>query len=290
MKAQTLFLLVPMFLGSVAANAATCSRMNLTKCLDSVCAINIGANPGARCQYCGAGDSVPETPKNMPMVSVGKSSSTSLSDKELKNAPKVPGERYVWAQAQCLKKIAGCTPDDIEDAYDKLIDQSCTAAGISIQRDNAAAKLNNLQNKTMAQCQTAVQACLVKPNRCGPDYKKCATDADFDQSFAACSVEESAGCDNEFFADIRTQMIADRDEMFAAADAVFESIIAAYQTARQSKLESITKACADNTNRDKCVDHVCATNMPNKCATDFPGEKASAILWCKYYILACERL
>ena len=70
------------------AFAATqqCSRANLTRCLDSVCAINISSNPAARCQYCGSvGAGTPPNTK-MKSVSVGASAKYNISDKELKKA------------------------------------------------------------------------------------------------------------------------------------------------------------------------------------------------------------
>ena len=61
-----------------------CSVANLTRCLDSACAINIGANPAARCQYCGsesAGE--PEKSTAMKSISAGASAKYNISDKEL---------------------------------------------------------------------------------------------------------------------------------------------------------------------------------------------------------------
>ena len=60
-----------------------CSVANLTRCLDSACAINIGANPAARCQYCG--DSSAGTPTQstaMKSISAGASAKYNISDKE----------------------------------------------------------------------------------------------------------------------------------------------------------------------------------------------------------------
>ena len=120
-----------------------CSVANLTRCLDSVCAINIGANPAARCQYCGSSSAGEPTKSTaMKSVSAGASAKYIISDKELKKAPSDPGERYVWGTKLCLEKLSGCTPDDVEENYDNLIEQSCKAAGISADFVNLAKKAN----------------------------------------------------------------------------------------------------------------------------------------------------
>ena len=107
-----------------------CSVANLTRCLDSVCAINVGANPAARCQYCGSASAgEPSKSTTMKSISAGAFAKYTISDKELKKAPSDPGERYVWGTKLCLQKVSGCTPDDVTDNYDSLVEQSCKAAG-----------------------------------------------------------------------------------------------------------------------------------------------------------------
>ena len=99
---------------------AVCSRANLTRCLDSVCAINVSTNPAARCQYCGttnAGE--PPTKNGIKSVSVGASTRFNISDKELKSAPNDPGQRYVWATTKCIERVTDCTPDDVSDELRK---------------------------------------------------------------------------------------------------------------------------------------------------------------------------
>lgn len=287
MARQILFLTFILAICPWTLHAATCSRMNLTKCLDSVCAINSGSNPAARCQYCGtASAGTPPSTKGMRTVSVGKSSSTTISDKELKNAPTDPGARYTWATQQCLDKIAGCTPDDVTEVYDKLIEQSCTAAGVTAQMASAASKLQ--QSKTEATCRSEIQVCLVSDSKCAPDYSLCQNDADFDRSFSACAVQ-AAGCD-AFVANLRTAMMDSRNEELAATADILNGVINAYRTARQMKWEQTKANCVNNLGRDRCIEHVCATNMPNKCAEGYQAEKASATLWCKYYETACNQL
>ena len=133
MKHSALFLVLGLVFVPTFSFGA-CSVANLTRCLDSACAINIGANPAARCQYCGSSAAgKPSTANVMKNISAGSVTKYILSDKELKKAPSDPGERYVWATKQCLKKLKDCTPDDVSDNYDSLIEKSCTAAGIAAE-------------------------------------------------------------------------------------------------------------------------------------------------------------
>ena len=56
-----------------------CSVANLTRCLDSVCAINIGANPAARCQYCGSSNAGEPTKSTaMKSITAGASAKYTL--------------------------------------------------------------------------------------------------------------------------------------------------------------------------------------------------------------------
>ena len=80
----SLFMILPTFV------YGACSIGNLTKCLDSVCAINMGANPAARCQYCGSASAGEPTKSTaMKSVSAGSSTKYSISDKELKKHQKI---------------------------------------------------------------------------------------------------------------------------------------------------------------------------------------------------------
>lgn len=280
------FALSAIFLPSLADAAATCSRANLTRCLDSVCAINVNSNPAARCQYCGTSSAgEPPKSKSMKSVSVGQSSKNTLSEKELKAAPTDPGQRYAWATAQCIAKLGGgCTPDDVSDAYDSLIEQSCTAAGISAQMSSLQADLK--KTKSQSSCNTDITSCLVAANRCGPDYAACQSDADFDNFFAACSVE-ATGCD-QYMSAIRTELFNSRNDAIANAAEAPKKIAESYQAARNKKRTSIQSTCADNASRDQCVETVCQNNMRNKCATS--SEKSNAILLCKFYEVACTTI
>ena len=288
MKTQILLLLSAALLCTNAHAVAKCSHANLTRCLDSACAINISSNRAARCQYCGTSSAgtPPAAKKGMKSVSVGTSSKYNITDKELKNAPEDPGERYAWATAQCIKKVSGCTAEDVSDTYDKLIEQSCTAAGVSAKLDKTLDQI--AKKKTKSSCKTDITACLVADKYCTADYRKCSENADFDKFFSTCSVN-ATGCD-DYISEIRETLIAARDEAIKNTDTVLNKIISAYKTARDKKLSEIKAGCTDNAARDACVETVCARNMPNKCGDGYESEKASAIGLCKFYDIACATI
>ncbi|MDR0741501.1 MAG: hypothetical protein LBF28_01885 [Rickettsiales bacterium] len=288
-KIATLFIAAVCIMpaGFGAADAASCSRSDLTKCLDSACATNIGANPAARCQLCGtssAGSAPSDT--GMKSLSVGASARNTLSAKELKSAPSDPGARYAWATGECIKKITACTDEDVSDAYDKLIEQSCKSAGISagMLELHAAAK----KTKTRASCDTDIKACLTDSKRCGANYAACEENADFDKFFSACAVEAS-GCGEHMNA-IRTDLVSARDSSIKSQDTLLANIIKAYQTARESKLKSAEDSCKDSHAKKSCINTACETNMKNKCAAGFESEKSMATLLCAFHDTACSRL
>lgn len=288
MKTQILILISAVLLCSHAQAASKCSRANLTRCLDSACAINISSNPAARCQYCGTSTAgtPPSTKKGMKAISAGASAKYNISDKDLKKAPTDPGERYAWATAQCMKKISGCTANDVSDVYDKLIEQSCTAAGVAANLDTTLERV--AKKKTKSACKTDITTCIVSEKNCSADYRNCSEDADFNKFFASCSVS-ATGCDDHL-ADIRETLISARDEHVKNTDSILNKIITAYKTARDKKIADIKNGCTDNNERDACVEHVCASNMPNKCGDGYESERASAILLCKFYDVACATI
>lgn len=269
-----------------AYGATSCSRANLTRCLDSACAINIGSNPAARCQYCGTASAGTPQVGGMRSISAGASAKYNLTDKELKKAPTDPGSRYAWATAQCIKKVAGCTTDDVSSAYDSLIEQSCKAAGISAQMATLQAEAR--KKPTKSSCTTSIRSCIVAANKCGSDWRACEANADFDKFFSACGVD-ATGCD-AYMSAIRSDMISARDSAIANADAAVQGIIKGYQNARENKLTAARTSCRDNASRDACIESVCENNMRNKCAPDFPGERSMAVQLCKFYELACNVL
>ncbi len=289
MKTNILFFAFVTALFPAMGNAATtCSKANLTRCLDSACAINISSNPAARCQYCGtASAGTPPTKKGMQSISVGTSSKNTLTEKELKSAPSDPGERYVWATSQCIAKLGGtCTTDDVADTYDKLIEQSCKAAGVTAQRDSARASLKKTVSSTS--CKTDITACLIADKKCGADYSACEDDTVFNNYFSACSVE-AVGCD-QHLSSIREGLIAARNDAVKNADVLLAGIVKSYQDKRNAKLNAAKKGCENDNARDLCIETICQNNMKNKCAIGFESEKSAAVQLCKFYDTACNTL
>jgi len=264
-----------------------CSVSNLTRCLDSACAINVGANPAARCQYCGSSEAgTPAKSTAMKSISAGSSAKYTISDKDLKKAPSDPGERYAWATKICLGKVQGCTTDDVDENYDPLIEKSCTAAGISAQMANLAKKVN--EEKTQSECSRGIGACIIDDKRCMADYRNCESDADFDRFFSDCAVA-STGCES-FSGDIRNTLITARNNAIANAQKVLEMIVSTYQTARENRLNSAKKSCVDDASTKKCIAAVCANNMPHKCEAEYDYEETWAGQLCEFHKIACNRL
>ena len=269
--------------GSFAATQQ-CSRANLTRCLDSACAINMSSNPAARCQYCGSVSAGTPPNTKMKSVSVGTSAKYNISDKDLKKAPTAPGERYAWATKQCIAKVSGCTPDDVTEAYDKLIEQSCTAAGVSAQMEKLQADLK--KTRTKSDCESEITACVINASGCTADYRACKENASFDRVFASCSAL-STGCDN-FTSEIRTALLNERDNAVENADLILAKIVGAYQAMRNATLADIKNGCKDNRLYDECIETVCNRNMPDKCAAE--DEQVSAGLLCQFHKTACNTL
>ena len=267
------------------ANAAPskCSKANLTRCLDSACAINIGVNPSARCQYCGTSSAgTPPTQKGLTNVTAGQSTKYALSDKELKSAPSDPGKRYVWASKECIKKLPDCTPDDISDAYDKLIEQSCRAAGASIKTANAAASFNNAP--TQKTCNETLTICIT--NKCGASYDMCQEDSDFDKFISECAVD-ATGCD-EYIAEFRTGVANERKAEYERRENILLAVVGDIQTTRADNLATARAECTNDAKYESCVTSMCNGRMKNKC--NDKTEKSMAGLLCKYYKTACNAL
>lgn len=287
MKKHTLILFtIASLVPGVSGAATTCSRANLTRCLDSACAINISSNPAARCQYCGTSSAGEPTSVGMRSISVGTSAKYNISDKDLKNAPTEPSERYAWAAKQCLKKVAGCSVDDIAETYDTLIEQSCKAAGIAAEMKTLAQEASEKRSSTS--CTAELTACIIKDTHCGSDYSNCKQDADFNKFFAACGVD-ATGCD-EHMSNIRDNLIAARDNAINNAESLLQAIVMAYENTRTNLLNSTKNQCADNSGRDACIERVCAANMTNKCGDGFEEERAMATQLCKFHEIACATL
>ena len=284
MKSTNLIFVV--FLGCViafSANAAVskCSKTNLNRCLDSVCAINIGTNPAARCQYCGTSSAgTPPAQKGITSITAGQSTKYTLTDKELKVAPSDPGKRYMWATTECIKKLPGCTTDDVSASYDKLIEQSCKAAGVSMQTAKAISDLNS--KPTKAKCTENLNTCLTK--KCGSSFETCEQDSDFDKFISECATE-SSGCD-EYIAEFRKTSTTQRKNTYAARENVLQTLVDGYKQARENRLTTTRTKCTKGTAKKSCVDTVCDMYMVDKCNES--TEKAMADQLCKFYETACS--
>lgn len=263
--------------------SAACSRANLTRCLDSACAINIGANPAARCQYCGTSSAgTPTVQKSMRNVAVGATAKYNISDKDLKKAPSDPGARYIWATKQCLAKVSGCNADDVSEIYDSLIEQSCTAAGVSAQMSNA----QNAANKKVSQksCDSIIRTCVIDEKHCMADWKNCKTDTEFANVFAVCGLE-SGGCD-EYLSTIRADLDKIRINTLANADKIIDAIVANYRDVRSKKMNNIRQSCKTGDAHKQCIISVCKNNLKSECA---PGSDnlSMAEQLCGFYNVAC---
>lgn len=275
---------------------AACSRANLTRCLDSACAINISSNPAARCQYCGTSDAGEPNDAGLRAVSVGSSSRFAIAPRDLKSAPSDPGERYVWASKKCLTLVRDCTADDISETYDQLIEQSCTASGINAQM--AVLFENARKTKSATTCKSEITACMVGDTKCTSKYTGCDTDADFDKYFSECAIA-SVGCD-EYLADIRTTLTTSRDNAVKNAETALLAIVQSYRDARASRLATITTSCANNAARDACIASICNRSMPNRCDATVEtaesyqkvvkSEIAIATQLCQFIDIACSTL
>jgi len=279
------FLIAGLFMLPNTGWAASCSRINLTKCLDSACAINLSSNPGARCQYCGTADAGTPADTGLKSISAGTSSKNTIPAKELKQAPSDPGDRYVWATKKCLEIVQNCSPDDVEEAYDPLIEKSCTAAGI--KNDMASLQKKTAKNKkTATSCTDEISACITKAEKCNSDYSKCADDAQFNNFFASCS-SQATGCTN-FIDAARKNIISTRDSTLNARDSNIQTIVNARKNAREQKISSIKSKCAKNSDFDICVENVCQNNTNSNCATS--DDKTIANALCQFHKTACTKV
>ena len=263
------------------ATAATCSRINLTRCLDSACAINMSANPSARCQYCGTADAgLP--PANLRAVGTATSKNT-ISARDLKSAPSDPGERYIWATEKCLSIVANCTTDDVDETYDELIEKSCNAAGLAMDTSKLQKQVTT-NTKTQSACTNEITVCMTANNKCGTDYSKCTDDAAFDGFFATCAVN-ATGCTN-FTRGALDTIDAARKSTLSATSANIDAIANAHKNTREQKLSSINSGCKNDSDFNKCVNTVCQNNTVDNCATD----KTIATTLCEFHKTACTKI
>jgi hypothetical protein len=273
--------------------AAKCKTSDLQKCLDSVCLDDMDS--GSRCYMCGT--SVAKKPEKqkyalgdtpeMQSLSLGKSSKNTISEKDLKKAPSEPGERYQWASAECVKKLKDCSPDDVTESYDKLIDQSCKIAlGAS---DYEASMKKAAIKKTSNQCDSEISLCLLSENKCGGNMLNCEEDSEFNRNYSACAVEASK-CD-EFVTTLRDKMMRQRDDMVAKKKSRLSDLVKLRQLEREEKMAAAGRVC--NGGKDACIIEMCG-NLPN--GLDENGlcgdrnEKIWASSMCKFVDIACDRL
>lgn len=294
MKYHNLFLATGLFFVPYLAFGA-CSTTNLTRCLDSVCAINIGANPGARCQYCGSAEYGKSTTEGvMKNVTAGTAAKYTISAKELKKAPSDPGQRYIWATEQCLRKVKDCVQEDVDETYDPLIEKACETVGISMNKQALISK--STQTKSASSCSTEITSCIIAETHCAANYKNCELDTDFNKFFSDCIIKHN-GCD-EFLSDIRSKLVSARDTAIQNADEALQRIVQTHQTQREADKTKAREGCINNNLKNQCIKTVCNRNMPNKCATTLEnadeekrkGERAMAELLCEYIDIACSRL
>lgn len=267
---------------------ASCLRTNLTKCLDSACAINATTNRAARCQYCGAAsannNAQPDT--GARSVSIGSSTKYIISSSELHDAPSDPGQRYVWATRLCLERVPDCTPDDVTETYDTLIEQSCT----TMIQDEARAqekKQNSANNQTQSSCSDKISLCMKTTARCGSDFSGCADDSAFTRNFSVC-VTDARGCD-KYASDIRAELVSRRDAAVKKQQDQMQRNVKEHAKKREETAQKNQKLCTNDAGRESCISEICAT-MPNNCGLGFADERSMATQLCKYWDTACATL
>ncbi|MDR0967494.1 MAG: hypothetical protein LBL75_01530 [Rickettsiales bacterium] len=258
---------------------SACSKIAMTDCLDSVCAINANINQGARCQLCGT----PSAGTIPGLKSVVASSKNALSAADIKSAPTNPVARYTWAIEKCMEKQKNeCGVDDTL-FYDDLIEKSCQYAGgaaVAGQKLKAGAA----ETKT-ATCAESINTCV--STQCGTGWKNCLDDSALGRLFAGCAV--SAGNCDESTDDIYKDIVRVRDNAVNNKDKNIAAIAAEHKSARESKMKIAADNCAGNAGFDACVQSVCDNNMPNKCDAAFPSEMSNANQMCQFERTACER-
>lgn len=297
MKTYTYIFMVTALLCGTAHAASSCSHANLTRCLDSVCAINGSMNAAARCQYCGdAGAGAPPsgTAQKLKSLSTGTSSKYTISAKELESAPTDdPSSRMFWAAEKCLAKVSGCTSDDITEVYIPLIEQSCRAAGIKADMSESIANSDKPKDENV--CRSSIAKCMQSDNHCASYYSSCTDDSIFNEHFSVC-VSLNNGCD-EHLATIRTNLISARDNAIKTAANYLKGVVTGLQQERQAKINQAQSDCKNDQGFENCVKNVCEENMRDKCngQTTSGNNTANAELsvareLCQFYKTACDAL
>lgn len=274
-------LIVPFGMVKAASN---CSKLSLIQCLDSACAYNININPGVRCQMCGSARAgAIKIDSEIQQLSIGKSEKNILSSEQLKSAPTDPGKRYIWATDQCIKKLPDCTTSDVNETYDKLIEQSCRAAGTDIEMTQVLK--DALRTKSLDTCKSEMQLCITADSKCNSDYSNCLSDDNFYNFFSVCS-GNLIRCD-EFANKLYDDFTDARNTSLNYTANLIQNIANDYKTSRENKINSVKSGCENNNAFNSCVKTVCETNMKNKCIGIYDYERTMATLICGYYKIAC---
>ncbi len=273
------------YMCTVASPAfAVCNSLNLTRCLDSACVQNSG-DTGDRCRLCGT-DLASGAKNNAPAMkslSIGSSSKIILSDDDLATAPATAGSRYSWATEKCIKKVDGCTADDVTKNYDSLIEQSCK----SVITEKSYSKALSAQNvtKSVDSCNIDIAGCLTADLRCGSDWSRCSDESVYSILFSECSI--STGC-SDLVQGSKPTIDALRVSGLNARKVSVENITKKYSALRESKIKDANDACSGN-GKQICITNICKS-MANNCEEDFEDEKKLAEYFCKYVDTACEKL
>ena len=299
------FIIVAMCLCAVPlarAQSAACSVQNLVRCIDSACDTASEYGMAARCVVCGTTAAATQNNlleqyrfgggvRGLTPLSVGYTSSAVL---DMRGAPTDPGKRYAWAAEECMKKNSGCTIDDVEKNYDKLMEQSCRAALSEKEYEAAFAELRR-NRKTESGCRSDLMNCMARDNRCGANFASCEAEAEFDRNFSACTIDTDCGSLTRDFATnrdplavIKSEIRSSRDSYFASRAAQLKDLIAAHQSARDRKVAAVREDCASGVLKDTCVANMCGL-ISSDCM-DVPARRALAFTVCAYVDVACGRI
>ena len=273
--------------------AAACNSPNLVRCMDSACVAEASMETGARCAQCYSAEAQAVINEKSTykfggrsravMRSLGRSNATSL---DMSDAPDDPATRYQWAVAECIKKITGCTLNDVSKHYDQLIEQSCIAVGAKMDVTKAL-KESEANKKNENSCTADINMCLMTDNGCATDWSRCGEDAEFDRAFSSCVSSTECG-HLTTLSGIKDTAKKSRDDFAAAKASNIEALAASYATARKAELDKVMQGCQNNMLKTVCIAKFCSS-MPGKCGE---GEtEANRIReFCKYVDIACDRL
>ncbi|MDR2685487.1 MAG: hypothetical protein LBB23_01785 [Rickettsiales bacterium] len=251
------------------APKAVCRIPDLTNCIDSACAKDLSTDPGSRCTLCGSerASNIAKSKKDtyigagfaptFQSLSIGAGNPKLLiSDREMKNAPDAPDERYAWSIGMCIGKVPNCTNDDARDEYDKLIKESCRAFMTAEEYDAATSKV--AAEKSKDECKTLIGSCMTNEARCGAGWVNCKAnmpDSAFDQFYSSCLLD--SGC-----ADKGGAILAELKTMAKSVDDIIDKRLAdAKQNAadaRKARWETWAQSCSNSHEaRSKCVENYC---------------------------------